>query len=108
MPTSCPWIIILTSRKTYSKTLKATISVALIFICLFSQVSQVLFHRLDLELELFQVGFQLFDLLGLGQKLALKAATISAAAFATAVAFAILAITLFVHIISPRWDIHPF
>jgi hypothetical protein len=67
---------------------------------LLAQISQVLLHRLQLELELSQVGFQLLDLLSLGKKLALETA-ISTAAFAAAVAFPFIAITLFVHFLTP-------
>jgi hypothetical protein len=60
----------------------------------------VLFHRLNFQLEVSQVGFQLLDLLGFGQKAALEA-IISSAAFTATVASPFLAITLFVHIYSP-------
>jgi hypothetical protein len=60
----------------------------------------MLLHCLELELELSQVGFQLFDLLGFGQKAALEA-VVPAAAFTAAVAGLVPAITIFVHIHSP-------
>ena len=61
------------------------------------QIGQMLLNGLDLELKFCQVGFQLLDLLGFGQKAALKTA-ISAATFTTTVTRLVLAITLFVHI----------
>jgi hypothetical protein len=67
---------------------------------LFAKISQVFFHCLELEFELRQVGFQLFDLLGFGQELALKTA-ITTATFAAAVTRPAIAITLLVHGYSP-------
>jgi hypothetical protein len=60
----------------------------------------MLLHRLEFKLEFGQVGLQLLDLLGLCKKLALEAA-LSTAAITTAVARAFLAITIFVHVLSP-------
>jgi hypothetical protein len=80
--------------------IRATGSVSLIIMHLLAQVSQVFFHRLDFEFEFRQVGFQFLDLLGLGQEAALKTA-LFAAAIAATVAFPVLAITIFVHNISP-------
>jgi hypothetical protein len=60
----------------------------------------MLFHRLELELEFFQVGFQLLDLFGFSKKLALETA-VSAAAITTAVTRSVFVFRLSIHIISP-------
>jgi hypothetical protein len=54
---------------------------------LLAQIGQMLFHGLDLELEVRQIGFQVGDLLGLGQVLPVEVQT------ATAVASTIAAFT---------------
>jgi hypothetical protein len=62
---------------------------------LFPQVSQVLFDRLELELELRLVLFELLDLFSFGQELALKTAA-STITTTTALAGFVLAVTGFV------------
>jgi hypothetical protein len=79
-----------------------------IFNALLIQIGKLFLHRLNLELEVGQIGFQFGSLFGLGLVAALEAA-ISAAALAAAVTTAsavtgpVLAITGFV-----RHDISPF
>jgi hypothetical protein len=69
---------------------------------LFPQVRQVLFHRLDFQLQLRQVLFQLLGLFCLGQELALKGLTFFTAITA-ALTTALFTITGFIvgHGISP-------